>query len=122
MNKATRSEELNDLCMANSATKTPSKIARILAHLMTGASLNRFEAERIGDHCLSSTISRLANRYDVIFERQSEKTLNRGGNPCVVTRYSLLPCEEERMPYLLDYFLRRPKQPDDHGPLIAHQR
>lgn len=38
---------------ANSITK----IDRILAALKVPAGLNRFEAERIGDHCLNSTVA-----------------------------------------------------------------
>lgn len=70
-------------------TAAPSKTARILAHLLTGASLNRFEAEDIGDHCLNSTIATLANKYNLIITRQPEKVQNRWGKPCTVKRYSL---------------------------------
>jgi len=70
-------------------SKSPSKTMRILAHLLTGASLNRFEAEPLGDHCLNSTISVLANRYDLTFQRKPEKVPNRWGKPCRVIRYSL---------------------------------
>lgn len=36
-----------------------SKIERILAALKTPGGLNRFQAERIGDHCLNSTVAQL---------------------------------------------------------------
>lgn len=36
-----------------------TKIGRILGILRSGRSLNRFEAERFGDHCLHSTVARL---------------------------------------------------------------
>lgn len=74
---------------ADSTTEAPSKIARILAHLLTGASLNRFEAERMGDHCLPSTIAVLANHHGLTFKRQAERVPNNWGAPCTVTRYSL---------------------------------
>ncbi len=65
------------------------KIARILSHLLSGASLNRFEAEKLGDHCLNSTISTLANKHGLVIERHSENVPNRWGKPCTVTRYTL---------------------------------
>lgn len=89
MKKATRSKEQSRPCKANNTTKPPSKIARILAHLISGASINRFEAERIGDHCLPSTISTLANRYGLMIQRQQERVPNGWGSPCTATRYSL---------------------------------
>ena len=72
-----------------------SKIARILAPLLTGASLNRFEAEELGDHCLNSTIASLANKHDLMISRQTEKVPNRWGKPCTVIRYSVPPTEVE---------------------------
>lgn len=109
MKKATYSEEQSRPRMANHTTshlmrepqqadrslntavtiKKPTKIARVLAHLLTGASINRFEAERIGDHCLPSTISSLANRHGLVIQRQQESVPNRWGDPCPVTRYTL---------------------------------
>ncbi|MNR59524.1 hypothetical protein D3C85_1807950 [compost metagenome] len=56
---------------------------------MEGGSLNRFEAERLGDHCLHSTISALANRYGLLFIRRNEKVSTNWGDACDVVRYSL---------------------------------
>lgn len=81
---------------ADSTTQAPSKIARILAHLLAGGSINRFEAERIGEHCLPSTISVLVSSQGLAFQRQSEKVPNRWGKPCTVTCYSLPECELKR--------------------------
>lgn len=67
----------------------PSKTIRILSLFLTGASLNRFEAEHLGDHCLNSTISALANRHGLTFQRKQEKVPNRWGKPCRVVRYSM---------------------------------
>lgn len=39
-----------------------TKEMSILEELRTGRSLNRFEAERLGDHCLHSTISTLRSK------------------------------------------------------------
>ncbi|OMG67021.1 hypothetical protein AUR61_001470 [Stutzerimonas balearica] len=73
--------------------EAPSKNVRILLHLLTGATLNRFEAEKLGDHCLNSTISELANRHGLAFTRQPERVPNRWGKPCRVIRYGLPPSE-----------------------------
>ncbi|MFJ3368938.1 hypothetical protein [Pseudomonas sp. NPDC086251] len=75
--------------------KAPTKISRVLEFMLQDRSLNRFEAERLGDHCLHSTISSLANGYGLKFERQLEHVPNHWGEPCTVTRYTL-PASERR--------------------------
>ena len=107
MKKATRPEEQSRPRKANPTTEVPSKIARILAHLLSGASINRFEAERIGDHCLPSTISDLANGYGLIFKRIPEKVPNHWGLPCDVIRYSLPRSEHRRARLVLDMLCRK---------------
>ena len=99
MKKATRPEEQSSqshgqISTSNNA-KASSKIAKILAHLANVGALNRFEAERIGDHCLHSTISALANRYGLAFKRTPEKVPSHWGQPCDVIRYAL-PASEHR--------------------------
>lgn len=102
--------------MTNSAeaarlmAEAPSKIARVLTHLMMVGSLNRFEAERIGDHCLHSTISKLANDYGLLFARIDEKVANGWGTPCDVTRYSLPESEHRRATLSLEMMTRRRKE------------
>lgn len=81
--------------------KAPSKIARLLAHFLTGASLNRFDAESLGDHCLNSTISELSNRHGLAFTRLPERVPNRWGQPCPVTRYALPQSEMEKASQVL---------------------
>lgn len=95
MKKATHPEEQSRPHAADDTTQPGTKIARILAHLITGVSLNRFEAERIGDHCLPSTIAVLANHYRLEFQRQSERVPNRFGTMTDVTRYSLPESQRE---------------------------
>lgn len=74
----------------------PSKIARILAYLLIPCnSLNRFEAEHLGDHCLPSTISTLTHSYNINFQHQPEQVPNRWGQPCKVTRYRLPETQRE---------------------------
>lgn len=72
--------------MSNAETR---KAANILSHFYAGESLNRFEAERIGDHCLNSTVSTLANRHGLAFHRQRESVPNRFGGRTSVNRYRL---------------------------------
>lgn len=98
MKKATIPEEKRSQSHGQITTgtnaKAPSKIARILEHLLNTGPLNRFEAERIGDHCLHSTISALANGYGLSFTRTPEKVPNHWGQPCDVIRYAL-PSNEQ---------------------------
>ena len=68
-----------------------SKLSRVLAELYPDDSLNLFEAERIGDHCLNSTISTLANQYGFVFTRTREKVPNRFGSLTSCVRYRLAP-------------------------------
>ncbi|MBU1285386.1 MAG: hypothetical protein KJ989_02900 [Gammaproteobacteria bacterium] len=90
--------------------KAPSKIARILGHLLHTGPLNRFEAERIGDHCLNSTISDLANDHGLTFTRTPEKVPNHWGQPCDVTRYSLPASEYRRALLVLDMLSHKGKK------------
>lgn len=78
----------------------PTKISRALITLLQ-RSLNRFEAEALGDHCLHSTISRLSNDYGLRFARESERVPNNWGTPCRVIRYSLPASERKRAQALL---------------------
>lgn len=48
-------EKLNE----SSFTHHQTKIKRVLAAFARGENLNRFQAERLGDHCLHSTVSRI---------------------------------------------------------------
>ena len=63
-----------------------SKKAVILAVMRAGQSLNRFEAERLGDHCLHSTIAEL--RGDgYLFRDEWEWVSTRFGKEVHVKRY-----------------------------------
>lgn len=61
----------SDHSTTSKASKT-TKLATILGLLVSGQSLNRFEAERHHDHCLHTTISTLQNGHAVQIERQWE--------------------------------------------------
>lgn len=45
------------------------KIDRIRAAIRLPGGLNRFEAERIGDHCLNSTIAKLREQGELVYSR-----------------------------------------------------
>lgn len=76
-------------------SRAPTKIARVLAHMLDEGPLHRFEAEHIGDHCLPSTISNLSLRYGLTFRRTWERVPSRWGTPCDVIRFSI-PRSERR--------------------------
>ena len=46
-----------------------TKISRIREALHQPGGLNRFEAERLGDHCLNSTIAVLRAQGEIIFSQ-----------------------------------------------------
>jgi len=71
-----------------------SKIDKILKLLCAGVSLNRFEAERYGDHCLNSTVATLRNRYRVDIASKWEQVPNRFGCTTRVKRYWLTASQE----------------------------
>ncbi len=65
-----------------------TKKAAILEALRHG-SLNRFQAERLGDHCLNSTVSELRADGHAILSRY-EKVQTRFGRQVRVKRYFLV--------------------------------
>lgn len=68
---------------------SPSKIATILQEFMSGRSLNRFEAERLHDHCLHTTVASLEG-YGIRIEREWERVPCLGGTAWTrVKRYWL---------------------------------
>ena len=85
----------------DTAPRKPGKQARILLVFYRGHSLHRFEAERIGDHCLHSTISALFNGYGLVFDRKRVKVPNRFGTQTTVTQYRLAGSSREKAARLL---------------------
>ncbi len=77
-----------------------SKTARILHLLAMGHTLNRFEAEKAGDHTLPQTVFRL-QRYGIAVRRQEEIVKGWCGSETRVTRYWLEPSARERALELL---------------------
>jgi hypothetical protein len=72
--------------------KIPTKWKRVLEALLTGRTVNRFEAERpvheggLSDHCLPSTVSDL-QRKGIRIERRQETVRGYMGAPCECARY-----------------------------------
>ena len=106
MKKATRFEKQGSQSQADSTTKPKTKIARVLEHIIFNGSLNTFEAERIGDHALPSTISSLANGYGLLIKRTPERVPTNWGAPCDVIRYSIPACAQQRALNLLAYLCK----------------
>jgi hypothetical protein len=69
--------------------KIGTKKFSIIRHFLKGLSLNRFEAEGLGDHCLNSTISTLVNILSLEVPRKWEIVPNRFGGTTRVKRYWL---------------------------------
>jgi hypothetical protein len=75
------------------STPRPRKWQRILLMFVEGKTLNRFEAERVGDHALHSTVSGIQSRGVTILRRE-ETVAGFMGAPTRVMRYWL--CEASR--------------------------
>ena len=74
----------------NPTTRRPTRKAdRILRHFATGARLHRFQAERLGDHCLPSTVARLQQVHPIVFQRQIEQVPTQFGTAARVAVYWL---------------------------------
>lgn len=79
-----------------------TKLARILSVLAAGRSLNRFEAEKIGDHCLHSTVAKI-ERHGFQIDRCEETVPGYGGHRTHVMRYWLSDDERKRAVALLGW-------------------
>jgi hypothetical protein len=53
-------------------TPKKTKLATILILLVSGRSLNKFEAENHHDHCLNTTVSTLQNGHGIVIDRERE--------------------------------------------------
>ena len=80
----------------NLAPAKKTKAAAILRILAEGGSLNRFEAERHGDHALPSTVSNLQEKYGFRIDRKPERIPNRYGTLTTCARYWLAADERPR--------------------------
>ncbi len=57
--------------------KTPGKLITMLKAFAGGQKLHRFQAERLGDHCLHTTVSDLQIKHQITFSREWTKVPNR---------------------------------------------
>lgn len=79
----------------------PTKQSRILAEFASGRSLNRFEAERIGDHVLHTTVSKI-ERLGIRVSRRTETVPGYDGHKTRVCRYWLDDENRERAATMLE--------------------
>lgn len=86
-----------------------TKQAVILHYLTFDGSLNRFEAERIGDHCLHSTISTLRNNYGLAVLDEFESVPNLTGSFTDVKRYWIESNSKPQAKKLLNLWSVKPK-------------
>lgn len=73
------------------ATKTyprpGTKYFNILEHFRLHGTLNKLEAQSLGETCLSATVADMCNDFGLEVPRRTEKTLNGAGYYSTVTRY-----------------------------------
>jgi hypothetical protein len=87
---------------------TPTNTETILKELLA-RSLNMFQAEKLGEHVICSTISTLSNRHGIQFQRQWETVPNSFGGKIRVVRYSIPASALENARRVLAQFkARRP--------------
>ena len=67
--------------------KIGTKKFNIIQYFLKGLSLNRYEAEDLGDHCLHSTVSTLCNKIGLQIHRKWEVVPNRFDSTTRVKRY-----------------------------------
>ncbi len=67
----------------------PGKLVSMLIHFANGKKLHRFNAERLGDHCLNTSVSDLQIKYGIYFSRKFIRVPNRFGSMTSVKLYWL---------------------------------
>lgn len=87
---------------AASFTHKQTKIKRILAELARGGSLHRFQAERLGDHCLHSTVAKIEG-YGIEVAREWTAVPGYAGHSTRVCKYWLCDESKERARILLGW-------------------
>lgn len=74
----------------------PQKEVGMLKRFVKGKSYHRFTAERLGDHCLHSTVSSLQKSFGVYFDRRRIEVPNRFGSTTRVMLYWLEDAQQEK--------------------------
>ena len=85
---------------AASFTHKQTKIKRILAEFARGGSLHRFQAERLGDHCLHSSVAKI-QEHGIRVEREWITVPGFAGHSTRVCRYWINDENRERAMRLL---------------------
>lgn len=93
-------QETNSSAKNANESKRGKEHAQLL-RFIGGDSQNRFEAERLGDHCLHTTVSDLQRGYGIRFCRKRERVPTRFGKPVTVCRYWLDMDTRAKLAYLL---------------------
>ena len=75
--------------MRTNPRKIPGKLMRMLALFSEGKRLHRFDAYRLGDSCLNTTVSDIQIRHGIFFCRKSVKVPNGFGGETPVMLYWL---------------------------------
>lgn len=61
-------------------SKKVGKLESMLKRFASGARLHRFQAEKVGDHCLPTSVADLQSRHSIKFSRKRVKVPNRFGS------------------------------------------
>lgn len=73
----------------NKDSKPLGKLDSMLQYFSSGNRIHRFQAEKLGDHCLHSTISDLQARHSIEFHREWVLVPNKFGSYTRVKLYWL---------------------------------
>ena len=66
-----------------------TKYYRILEHMRKGGSINKFEAQHLGENCLGTTVGAMCGDFNLEVTRVFEKAKNTIGAYSRVIRYKL---------------------------------
>ena len=75
----------------SNSRKKQSKLMTLLIFFSKGGSLNRFEAEKLGCHCLNTSVYDIRRKWGIRLARKTEKVTTRFGNRVTCCRYWLDP-------------------------------
>jgi len=66
-----------------------TKYYKILEHFRLGGSINKFEAQHLGENCLGTTVGAMCSDFNLKVTRTFEKAMNTIGAYARVIRYKL---------------------------------
>lgn len=82
---APRQENSFNNTSKNNTKKKPTKLDSMLKQFASGKPIHKFEAETLGDHSLSTTISDLQRRHNILFNRKYVEVPTKFGNTNVMS-------------------------------------